>query len=236
MDKENFNGNITIATMGGFMFKKIKKILRWEPASWKGEVKKHLQKIERESVELKMEYRHLLQRYNESVEARDAISIKRIFMKTTLESRERELVKAERQRDAFRAKHAISRDLATDRLRDFNSVETELSKCESLRYQTEMELRRTVDKKDEAEYALAQIEKHEKGLARLSKATPKKGVCKVEIYWSSGKGYSWKMIAPNGNNVANGRSYASKQGCFKGVARARKAFLTVEEFFEENRK
>ena len=40
---------------------------------------------------------------------------------------------------------------------------------------------------------------------------------KIEIYKDHIGKFRWKLIAPNGEEIASGQGYESKEGCMKGV-------------------
>lgn len=45
---------------------------------------------------------------------------------------------------------------------------------------------------------------------------------KFEIYKDHADKFRWRLIAPNGENIASGEGYESKEGCKNGVESVKK--------------
>ena len=52
---------------------------------------------------------------------------------------------------------------------------------------------------------------------------------KIEIYKDKKGEFRWRLVAPNGQQIANGgEGYASKANCKKGIESAKKNIQTAE--------
>ncbi len=55
----------------------------------------------------------------------------------------------------------------------------------------------------------------------------------LDIYKDEGGGWSWRMVADNGEIIASGESYTERNDAIEGAARVAAAFARSLEAFDE---